>query len=248
LDEEKLISKKEVLEKLGISYGQLYRWKRKGLIPESWFVRKATFTGQETFFPEKSITARIKRIVEMKDDYPLDQLADLITTRINDKVEVALSKLRRLGWFDDEAMKICHFAPDQSSLSLQETLCVYALRQLVTKARNEEIDLVKTTLDKSMAGGLMDRIGQDKLVLYLLRKRLSAAGISAEISLVSISPANAIFDPETEIVQTLDLQAILQQMKLDLGNQKRFSEDDQQDHTQKKEAHPQKSEEPKEER
>jgi len=25
---------------MGISYGQLYRWKRKGLIPESWFIRR----------------------------------------------------------------------------------------------------------------------------------------------------------------------------------------------------------------
>lgn len=44
-----LISKKELLELTGISYGQLYRWKRKNLIPEDWFIRRATFTGQETF-------------------------------------------------------------------------------------------------------------------------------------------------------------------------------------------------------
>lgn len=48
--EEDLISKKELLDETGISYGQLYRWKRKQLIPEEWFIRKSTFTGQETFF------------------------------------------------------------------------------------------------------------------------------------------------------------------------------------------------------
>lgn len=47
--EEDLISKKELLDETGISYGQLYRWKRKQLIPEEWFIRKSTFTGQETF-------------------------------------------------------------------------------------------------------------------------------------------------------------------------------------------------------
>lgn len=31
--EENLISKKELLEKTGISYGQLYRWKRKNIYP-----------------------------------------------------------------------------------------------------------------------------------------------------------------------------------------------------------------------
>ena len=46
---EDLISKKEVLEKYSISYGALYRWKRMGLIPEAWFIRKSTSTGQETF-------------------------------------------------------------------------------------------------------------------------------------------------------------------------------------------------------
>ena len=34
--EEDLISKKELLERYSISYGALYRWKRKGLIPEEW--------------------------------------------------------------------------------------------------------------------------------------------------------------------------------------------------------------------
>lgn len=49
--EEKLIAKKELLSRYGISYGALYRWKRKGLIPEEWFIRRSTVTGQETFFP-----------------------------------------------------------------------------------------------------------------------------------------------------------------------------------------------------
>ena len=55
---EDLISKKEVLEQYGISYGALYRWKRMGLIPEAWFIRKSTTTGQETFFrrDQKGVT------------------------------------------------------------------------------------------------------------------------------------------------------------------------------------------------
>ena len=44
----KLISKKDLLQRYGISYGALYRWKRKGLIPEDWFIKTATETGQET--------------------------------------------------------------------------------------------------------------------------------------------------------------------------------------------------------
>ena len=71
---EELISKKELLEKTSISYGQLYRWKRKGLIPEEWFIRKSTYTGQETFFPRSQVLSRIDRIKNMKDDVSLDDL------------------------------------------------------------------------------------------------------------------------------------------------------------------------------
>ena len=39
---EDLISKRELLERYGVSYGALYRWKRMGLIPEDWFLRRAT--------------------------------------------------------------------------------------------------------------------------------------------------------------------------------------------------------------
>ena len=69
--EDDLISKKDLLELTSISYGQLYRWKRKGLIPEDWFIRKSTFTGQETFFPKNRILSRIDKIKNMKDDISL---------------------------------------------------------------------------------------------------------------------------------------------------------------------------------
>lgn len=81
---EELISKKELLELTGISYGQLYRWKRKNLIPEQWFIRKSSFTGQETFFPREKILQRIDRILGMKDDLSLDALADVFSPSLGD--------------------------------------------------------------------------------------------------------------------------------------------------------------------
>jgi len=79
--EEELISKKEILDMTGISYGQLYRWKRKDLIPEEWFIKKSSYTGQETFFPREKIINRINKILELKDDMPLDDLADMFTNK-----------------------------------------------------------------------------------------------------------------------------------------------------------------------
>ncbi|GGE15111.1 hypothetical protein GCM10011571_15810 [Marinithermofilum abyssi] len=82
--EKDLISKKELLEFTGISYGQLYRWKRKKLIPEDWFIHKSTFTGQETFFPKDRILERIEKIKSMKDDLSLDELADMFSPNPQD--------------------------------------------------------------------------------------------------------------------------------------------------------------------
>ena len=75
MGDEKLISKKELLERYGMSYGALYRWKRKGLIPEEWFIKKSTVTGQETFFPEALITSRVEEILNSKSEVELDELA-----------------------------------------------------------------------------------------------------------------------------------------------------------------------------
>ncbi len=221
MHEERLISKKDVLEKLGISYGQLYRWKRKGLIPESWFIRQSTFTGQETFFPADKIIARIERIKEMKENLPLDELADLITSQVNEKLEVAFSRLRNLGWLDEQVIKACHIKCDQQgeepTLSLADTLCVGVLSKLEKAARAEEIDLAKQTLDRAFTMGLMERVRSERLFLYLLRKRLTAAGISAEISLAVISVEGALFDPGIEVVQSVDLQGLLETIKLDFA-------------------------------
>lgn len=73
--EQELISKKELLERYEISYGALYRWKRKGLIPEDWFIKKSTVTGQETFFPRALVCERIELIISQKDELSLDQIS-----------------------------------------------------------------------------------------------------------------------------------------------------------------------------
>ena len=73
---DELISKKEVLETYGISYGALYRWKRMGLIPEEWFVKKSAVTGQETFFNKAAICERIETILSLKDTLSLEDIAE----------------------------------------------------------------------------------------------------------------------------------------------------------------------------
>lgn len=88
---EELISKKELLEKYGISYGALYRWKRMGLIPEEWFEKKSAVTGQETFFPRAAITERIETILALKDEMSLEEIAEKL--KGNEPVDSSLLKI-----------------------------------------------------------------------------------------------------------------------------------------------------------
>jgi DNA-binding transcriptional MerR regulator len=217
MDEERLISKKEVLEKMGISYGQLYRWKRKGLIPEVWFVRRSTFTGQETFFPRHKILERIARIKDMKDEHPLDDLAELITTRVNAKVRVALAKLERVGWLDADLLRTCCAVEvSDEGVSIWQAFVLGVLSRLRRTARDEEIDLVRRTLKQEQNKGLLDRVSENGIQLYLLRKRVASGGISAQISLVALTEEGAIFDPEIEVIERVDTATVLQRIKLDL--------------------------------
>lgn len=218
MDNERLISKKEVLEETEISYGQLYRWKRKGLIPEAWFVRRSTFTGQETFFPRDKILERIARIKEMKDEHPLDDLAEMISTRVNAKLKIALAKLERVGWLDDDLLRTCGIdRVSDEAVSIWQAFVLGVLSRLRRSARDEEIELVQRTLQGEQGKGLLDRVPENGVRLYLLRKRVASGGISAQISLVGLADEGAIFDPEIEVIETIDLAAVLQRIKLDLG-------------------------------
>ena len=108
---ENLISKKELLERYHISYGALYRWKRKGLIPDEWFLKKATATGQETFFPEKLVCERIERIQSMKEDVLLDELAKKFSGEEKENVFLVLQ-----SEFGEKSFRMC----DVKSIALTD--------------------------------------------------------------------------------------------------------------------------------
>jgi len=90
MDKSNLISKKELLEKYGISYGSLYRWKRMGLIPEEWFIKTSTVTGQETFFDRDTVCERIELIISMKDNTSLETLALQLNPPANKEIKLSI--------------------------------------------------------------------------------------------------------------------------------------------------------------
>jgi len=83
-----MISKKDLLLETGISYGQLYRWKREGLIPEEWFIKRPAHTGQETFFERDKIVGRISSIKELKAGHSLSEIINLLNPNLNLTVDI----------------------------------------------------------------------------------------------------------------------------------------------------------------
>lgn len=136
--DQDLISKKELLELTGISYGQLYRWKRKNLVPEEWFIRKSTYTGQETFFPKEQILSRIDKIQRMKSDLSLDELADMFSPSLAEAVFQKEDLMKR----DIASQPVIDFFIEQNgeagTFSFDQVLYLYVLDKML---RTGEINL-----------------------------------------------------------------------------------------------------------
>jgi hypothetical protein len=84
------ISKKELLSRYNISYGTLYRWKRMGLIPDDWLVKKSTYTGQETFFDEQQICERVEAIIARKDTESLEDIAKELLNKAESETKLRI--------------------------------------------------------------------------------------------------------------------------------------------------------------
>ena len=126
-----MISKKDLLKKMNISYGQLYRWKREELIPENWFMKLSVSSGQETFFEEDLIIPRISKILELKDKYSLEELKDILNGTSN----LNLYKVDSLSNFDIFNKKILRFGDIFMKKILKENL----------KDRKEDLNLNEVT-------------------------------------------------------------------------------------------------------
>ncbi len=105
-DAEDLMSKRELLDTYGISYGTLYRWRRTGLIPEDWFIRKSTKTGQETFFPRDLIVERVNYIMSEKDGASLEELAGRVNENSEKVIFVVETKYGRKEFYAEDVINI----------------------------------------------------------------------------------------------------------------------------------------------
>ncbi|MCQ2009958.1 MAG: YhbD family protein [Sporolactobacillus sp.] len=166
--EDELIAKKDLLEMTGISYGQLYRWKRKQLIPEAWFIRKATFTGQETFFPKVKILKRVQSISEMKDTLSLDELAERFSPQSVTKIVLSETELLDRNIVSNATLTIFkEFGSVQHRFDFHDLLAMFFLDHMLKAGqmnRAEANDLLNVLKESS------HKIYDKNSCLYFIRK------------------------------------------------------------------------------
>ena len=121
-----MISKKDLLKEMNISYGQLYRWKREGLIPDEWFIKQSVSTGQETFFKRSLIIPRIKQILSLKDKYELQEINKLFTDN-NEEHNYTAREVIMIDEIDPFVLKT--YLGSRKQLTITELALVYIFSQ-----------------------------------------------------------------------------------------------------------------------
>ncbi|MFN7250295.1 MAG: YhbD family protein [Anaerobacillus sp.] len=201
---EHLISKKDLLNETGISYGQLYRWKRKNLVPEEWFVRKSTFTGQETFFPREKILERIEKIINLKDDLSLDELADMFSDSPTD-LTLSKEELMKRNIVSITSLSVfIETVGDLSEYSFDVILYVYVLDELLQSGEigfDEGKQILQTLVDH------YPKFQQKSCELFVMRKM----GIA--IALLIASGEEIHLEKTAKIAVKFSISAAIESLK-----------------------------------
>lgn len=205
--EDELISKKELLEVTDISYGQLYRWKRKGLIPEDWFIKKSSYTGQETFFPKFKVLSRIEKIKSMKEDVSLDDLADVFTPAMGE-VSLDGQEIIARGIASADILRIYQ---DMNAvgerLQFNDFLALYMLDRLVASG-DIGLEEGRTFLDTLKEAS--SRLGLESGEVYLMRK------LGVFFCFVAKPPCQIVADKGVRIIGRFNTAALTEEIKLKL--------------------------------
>jgi len=206
--DENLISKKELLDITGISYGALYRWKRKNLIPDEWFIRKSTFTGQETFFPRDKILARIEKIKNMKEDLSLDDLADVFSPNMA-SVTMSREELIKRNIVTPTALDLCLQQYGSMDAFLFENILFLYVLDKALQSGDVSIDEGKLLLGTLTEN--YQKYGGKNCELVFLRKM----GVST--CFLHGSQCEFYFEAGARIVLRIDIGESVEELKIRIG-------------------------------
>ncbi|CAM3367704.1 YhbD family protein [Bacillus inaquosorum] len=203
LMEEQLISKKELLEKTSISYGQLYRWKRKNLIPEEWFIRKSTFTGQETFFPREDILKRISMIQKMKENLSLDEMREMLSPKMMD-VSMTADDLIHKGLISRTALDVFSEGGENSVFSSRDLLSLYVLEGLL---QSGNVSLAEA----KMAAGVLKQHDTEEIKKQMELIVLRKLGVTT--CFIAAAADSILFESSVKVVERVDLAKASEELK-----------------------------------
>ncbi|MCY8700611.1 YhbD family protein [Bacillus spizizenii] len=201
--EEQLISKKELLEKTSISYGQLYRWKRKNLIPEEWFIRKSTFTGQETFFPREDIIKRISMIQKMKENLSLDEMREMLSPKMKD-VSMTADELIHKGLISRTALDVFSDGGGNSVFSSRDLLSLYVLEGFL---QSGNVSLAEAKLAAEVLKQHDTEEIKKQTELIVLRK------LGVTTCFIAAAADSILFESSVKVVERVDLVKASEELK-----------------------------------
>jgi len=200
-----LISKKELLEICEISYGQLYRWKRKNLIPEEWFIKKSTFTGQETFFPKARIIERIEKIKNMKGDLSLDDLANMLSPNLTELV-LDRDMLKENEIISDATLDFyTELKGDSQKFIFEEILFIYILDKMF---KSGKIGFEDGKMVIKLLNDYYSKFKGKNCELIFFRK----LGISS-CCLVT-QKEDIYFEDQVKLIETLKISELIEELKI----------------------------------
>lgn len=199
-----LISKKDLLAITGISYGQLYRWKRERLIPEEWFIKQSAYTGQETFFPREQILSRIQSILDLKDKYSLEELAKILAPEASE-TEITIKDLEEIDEIHRELLKELPEIYGKTEYDFMEVAFIIAMSQAIGN-KDLPLEEIKNLVGKSIATAARQKSTNVKCTIFFTGE---------EYHTVFSSSATPIeFDEEIEIVESLSISEIADRIKV----------------------------------
>lgn len=205
--EDEMISKKELLELTDISYGQLYRWKRKGLIPEDWFIKKASYTGQETYFPKLKVLSRIEKIKSMKEDVSLDDLADVFTPTMGDMTLGPIEIVAR-GIAAPETLRLYQETNDLGDALGFNDLAALSLLNKLFVSGDISLDEGKTLLDVMKEAS--SSLGIEACEVFVTRK------LGVFSCFVTKPPCSIVTDKGVKIIARQIMAALIEEIKMKL--------------------------------
>jgi DNA-binding transcriptional MerR regulator len=206
--EQELISKKELLELTGISYGQLHRWKRKNLIPEEWFIKKATFTGQETYFPKERILDRIGKIKDMKGDVSLDDLADMLSPDLM-KIVLERKKLVERNIVSKTALDFyIQERGEMEKFAFENMLYLYILDKMFEsgKINFEEGKTILSLLEEQYPKFK----GKGGELLFLRKLGISSCCLVSNV-------CDVYFEESMKIIEKMNLSDLIEELKIKIA-------------------------------